>query len=41
MRKITGCGGRVGAVFGYVLVAWSVGPVLTKHLISLIKRTLA
>lgn len=41
MWKITGCGGRVGAVFEYVLVAWSVGPVLTKHLISLIKRTLA
>lgn len=31
----------VGVVLEDVLVAWSVGPVPTKHLISLIKRTLA
>ena len=39
--KIKGCRGGVGVVLEDVLVAWSVGPVPTKHLISLIKRTLA
>lgn len=41
MWKIKGCRGGVGVVLEDVLVAWSVGPVPTKHLISLIKRTLA
>lgn len=40
MRKIKGCRGVVGVVFEDVLVAWSAGPVPTKHLISLIKRNL-
>lgn len=40
MWKIKGCRGGVGVVLEDV-VAWSVGPVPTKHLISLIKRTLA
>lgn len=39
--KIKGCRGGVGVELEDVLVAWSVGPVPTKHLISLIKRTLA
>lgn len=33
--------GEVGVVLKEVLVERSVGPVPTKHLISLIKRTLA
>lgn len=37
MWKIKGCWGVVGVVLEDVLVAWSVGPVPTKHLISLIK----
>lgn len=41
MWKIKGCRGGVGVELEDVLVAWSVGPVPTKHLISLIKRTLA
>lgn len=41
MWKIKGCRGGVGVVIEDVLMAWSVGPVPTKHLISLIKRTLA
>lgn len=41
MWKIKGCRGGVGVALEDVLVAWSVGPVPTKHLISLIKRTLA
>lgn len=40
MWKIKGCRGGVGVVLEDV-VAWSVGPVPTKHLISLIKTTLA
>jgi len=41
MWKIKGCRGGVGVVLEDVLMAWSMGPVPTKHLISLIKRTLA
>lgn len=40
MWKIKGCRGGVGVVLEHVIMAWSVGPVPTKPLISLIKRTL-
>ena len=38
--KIKGCRGGVGVVLEDVIMAWTMGPVPTKPLISLIKRTL-